>query len=530
MGPITLFDKSFLESLNPDEAVWFDHFFLANVCPMFYVETQSDLAKEGSDRGTPEELVSKLANKFPDFSGSPNVHHTTICTANLLGEDVPMRGQVLLPRGCNATVSGHPMAILPESPEAKAFLRWTQGDYEEEERQAAAEWRTSDKGYGTDAVIEALTKLKIDLSKSCSSLANVRAMTDEVLAALTSEQQLYLAMQLLGINTAAYGVQILLRFKTAGEPAFSTFAPYVDFCLRVELFFHLAVFKSQTGTAERTDLCYLFYLPFCQIFVSGDWVHKKATSLFLRPDQEFVSAEKMKAALRALNAYYLALPEEERRKSIHQMAPQPPKDGDNLITQLWDRHFKTWRTPKTVKVSRNDMKEVTSFWQDKIAELQNIAETTGGDATPIPIEGLDALIMRRKARKRKGSWWLVPEELRRREPPQLTDGCFEFNNGATADNIVDQEIQVYIRTDEENIPSMTGCRTYLSEGQLWVDCAPPLKRTHIAPMPRGAMIARSTDHRKFAAFVRPKTELGLLVTRLWEDEEKRRGGKSCPNQ
>jgi hypothetical protein len=52
MGQIALFDKSFLEGLNLDEAVWFDHFFLANVCPMFYVETQSDLAKEGSDRGT----------------------------------------------------------------------------------------------------------------------------------------------------------------------------------------------------------------------------------------------------------------------------------------------------------------------------------------------------------------------------------------------------------------------------------------------------------------------------------------------
>lgn len=44
MGPLALFDKSYLEGLNPDEAVWFDHFFLANVCPMFYVETQSDLA------------------------------------------------------------------------------------------------------------------------------------------------------------------------------------------------------------------------------------------------------------------------------------------------------------------------------------------------------------------------------------------------------------------------------------------------------------------------------------------------------
>jgi hypothetical protein len=28
MGPITLFDKSFIQSLSLDEAVWFDKFFM----------------------------------------------------------------------------------------------------------------------------------------------------------------------------------------------------------------------------------------------------------------------------------------------------------------------------------------------------------------------------------------------------------------------------------------------------------------------------------------------------------------------
>ena len=69
MGPVVLFDKSFLQSLSEEEAVWFDHFFLANVCPIFYVETQADLAKEDSKRLTPEQLVERIAKKFPEFSG-----------------------------------------------------------------------------------------------------------------------------------------------------------------------------------------------------------------------------------------------------------------------------------------------------------------------------------------------------------------------------------------------------------------------------------------------------------------------------
>ncbi len=40
MGPIALFDKSFLQSLTVDELVWFDHFFyLAPNSPLRAVVT-----------------------------------------------------------------------------------------------------------------------------------------------------------------------------------------------------------------------------------------------------------------------------------------------------------------------------------------------------------------------------------------------------------------------------------------------------------------------------------------------------------
>lgn len=51
MGPIALFDKSFLQSLTVDESVWFDHFFLPVVSPLFFVETLADLAKQRKDGG-----------------------------------------------------------------------------------------------------------------------------------------------------------------------------------------------------------------------------------------------------------------------------------------------------------------------------------------------------------------------------------------------------------------------------------------------------------------------------------------------
>ena len=38
IGPILLFDKSFVEMLNVDEAALFDFLYLTNICPMFLTE------------------------------------------------------------------------------------------------------------------------------------------------------------------------------------------------------------------------------------------------------------------------------------------------------------------------------------------------------------------------------------------------------------------------------------------------------------------------------------------------------------
>jgi hypothetical protein len=60
-GPTNIFDKSALQSLNPDEAVWLDAFFITNLTPLFYVETLADLEKATRSGRTPEEIVGSLA-------------------------------------------------------------------------------------------------------------------------------------------------------------------------------------------------------------------------------------------------------------------------------------------------------------------------------------------------------------------------------------------------------------------------------------------------------------------------------------
>jgi hypothetical protein len=102
MGPGAIFDKSALQALSMDESVWFDAFFLANVVPMFYVETLADLEKTLKRGQSAEALVGMLAEKTP--SGAlPNVHHRTLIVGELLGKHLrDGRPAHRRRRGCDA--------------------------------------------------------------------------------------------------------------------------------------------------------------------------------------------------------------------------------------------------------------------------------------------------------------------------------------------------------------------------------------------------------------------------------------------
>src|SRR5215468_8935772 len=124
MGPIALFDKSFLQSLSLDESVFFDHFFMAVICPLFYVETLADLEKRVREGRTPEQEVGIIADKAPEMSGGPCAFHMDLAAMNLLGVSVPMDGRIPTTGGRPVRVDGKPGFVHPVSPEAEAFNRW----------------------------------------------------------------------------------------------------------------------------------------------------------------------------------------------------------------------------------------------------------------------------------------------------------------------------------------------------------------------------------------------------------------------
>jgi len=173
VGPITLFDKSFLQSLSVDESVWFDNFFLTNICPLFYVETLADLEKSVRDGRTPEQEIGIIADKFPGMHGSPSAHHASLCLVNLLGNAVPMTGQIPLAGGRPVKADGKIGVVYEQSDEAKAFSRWQRGQFMEIERQYAQEWRRTLSNQDWGKVAKGFRAVGID-GKSCNTLEKSR--------------------------------------------------------------------------------------------------------------------------------------------------------------------------------------------------------------------------------------------------------------------------------------------------------------------------------------------------------------------
>jgi len=414
MGPIVLFDKSFLQSLSLDESVWFDHFFLTNVSPLFFVETLADLNKPARISSSPEDKVRIIADKFPVMNSGPSAHHADLALSNLVGYEIPMRGQILLDSGRLVSIDGKPSVIAGESPVAQAFARWQDGDFNALERGFASEWRQRLSRVDMGALPELLLHCK-ELNPDCSSLSDAKAMADTF---TSSRQAPYLKMEvclrLLEIPPRAES-RIRSRWARLAYPCIHDLAPYASFQLSVILFFFIALRSSLISSKRPStlvDIAYLFYLPFCMVFVSSDRLHREAAPLFLRENQEFVWGPDLKASLREINLFFSLYHESERDKGLHAFAPTPPLHVPTLVSDLWDRHLPGWRESRDAEPTAAG-RGLPADFADKVKRMEN-APTFSPGPDEIKVGDIQSTAIKRRVRRKKGAWYQIP----RRFPPR----------------------------------------------------------------------------------------------------------------
>ena len=293
----------------------------------------------------------------------------------------------------------------------KAYSRWGEERFFDVERESAADWRKTLEEADMDEIAKGLRKMGVD-SKSCTSLAQAKQMAQAFVKGSSNPfERLATAVQFFQIPRRHHEA-LIERWTNLHQPPLARFAPYAAYVLTVEMFFHIAVAArliSPDRPSNRTDIAYLFYLPFCKMFVSSDKLHRHTSKLFLRADQEFVWGTDLKADLKRLNARYDALPAEEREKGVMRIARHPPVDGEFLTTTLWRKWL-----PDTAFLDRDHAGEMDPAVSRKLTEsLKAFTEGEMISEAQMKKSGgeLEAMAIQRSIPRKKGSWYLLPKDF-----------------------------------------------------------------------------------------------------------------------
>jgi hypothetical protein len=415
VGPTAIFDKSALQALNLDEAVWFDAFLRANLVPIFYVETLADLEKAVAEGHTPEAVVGRLAEKTPSDT-LPNLYHRKIVLGELLGQDVRMVGQPVIDtaqamRGPDGRLGLH----VEPGPEEQALLRWQRHEFLEIERATARAWRAELAAHDPDRRIDMMKKI-LPTKDRISDLDHLKTFIDGFCSG-TEPEVIDLALDVLPVPGEYKGFA-RARWQAEGSPALDRFAPYSAHVFKVDLLFYLGIhrgFISGERASNMADMAYLYYLPFGNVFISGDRLHRRTAPLFLRDGQAYLEATEFKQALGEFDEHYEQLPDEIKQLGVLSFAPYPPSAMDNAVTRLWDAHMRPdWRD--MAKRHEADLGRP----RDEDAERKTVAELTGRveAARPIVEEGAattaeeaDYFLISRWVPATKGRWRMVSKEV-----------------------------------------------------------------------------------------------------------------------
>lgn len=212
MGPVTLFDKSTLQSLSVDESVWFNNFYRGSITPLFFIETLADLEKGVAAGRTPEGVVGNLALKTPVLGAAPNVHHSTICLGELLGHKVEMRHVPVISGGRSIKAADREGLYFDQPREMDALARWQRGDFLGLERDFARHWRADLSELDLRADLRALGLHSVKLR----SLAEAKSLAEERIRADGRRYAtLKAALAVLRIPNE-YRPRILTRWKALG--------------------------------------------------------------------------------------------------------------------------------------------------------------------------------------------------------------------------------------------------------------------------------------------------------------------------
>lgn len=340
MGVVPLLlDKSIFQGLSARELICTQRYFLQTLPPVLVLELVGDL-KKAQTKKSPKQAVAEIARKFGG-SGEPiTAPYREMLSESLLGNPVPMTGQIPIDSGDRIPLSegGYALSIQPQ-PLNYLILRLAAGKATPYDDALAARWRESAQHLTLRRLDDFLRREHVIFAPA-SSLDELRCVVDGVLDE-PGLQDIWVTWLLQQESRADLRRAIALRWSFAGG-RLASFAPYAHHCLRCLLLLHAGSRSHLLPKWEPThlvDVQYLYYAPFCSVFSSTDRVHTSLGPLVMREYQRFLPGPIFKQSVRAICDHFDGLPDSERQAVLRELGCRPPHLRGNPLVEAWDALF-----------------------------------------------------------------------------------------------------------------------------------------------------------------------------------------------
>lgn len=380
MGPNTLVDKSTIQSLSPSEVLYFSQYFSLVLSPILLRELVSTLGKESSPNRDWKKTLSILSYKVDTISSYIIPDVNTMATSNLLGiDDIPMTGQVPLSGGkpvrCRDGTYG---VFFEESPQRAVFRRWKEGNFSEDDKRDGQSIREIDHTFNLTGLKKTIEKETTNFPKY-KTLYDYISWLDESLFNQESHQEFLIksAASTLKLNPEKIN-KVIIDWEQKGSPLFSIFRPYAFYVHRCNVIYQVGLGKELIPSSKKAkshlDMQYIYYLPFCMVFTSGDNFLLDYAKHFIRSDQKIAPAKQLKSDLKNLNDYFESLNEEQKKDVRGKLDDYPPDKQAPYISSIWKKYMSPRNELKdsTPKLSEKQRDEITTKQINKFKESVDV--------------------------------------------------------------------------------------------------------------------------------------------------------------
>lgn len=343
MGSVPLLlDKSAFQALSAAEHRLADHFFISNVTPVLVNEIVADIKKQFPPGQIAEERVAQLAKKFFGSGTAVSMGYRTLLMGDLDGAVVPMTGQIIPENAISMTeADGSESVLVDIGPANMLILRLASSQATNADRSFADAWRATSANLSLSGLHAFIYQNGVTIARA-RTLEELSRSVDEALDNAAFQESWFL-WALGWIRNDLLRQRIGWRWSGSAKQLRS-FAPYAYHCLRGQVLLHAGGQFNLIPKWKSThliDLQYLYYLPFCGVFVSDDRLHRALGPLMCRPDQRFVRLQDFKRGLALLATHLKA---DDGVPSSR--TSDPPRLPDNPATEAWHHLMTAWDARK----------------------------------------------------------------------------------------------------------------------------------------------------------------------------------------